>query len=166
MSVKLEHQVKSIAKDLGFEDCRFARAQKASHAEEFQDWLDDDKHGDMEWMAKNPERRKDPSLLFEGAKTVIVLALNYFPKELSNLKKNGVGKFAKYAWGNDYHDVIDKKLIRFSKALEKLGGEQKFYVDYGPILERDFATDSGVGWNGKSTVQIHPKLGTWFSSQN
>ena len=51
MSVKLEDQVKSIAKDLGFEDCRFARAQKASHAEEFQDWLDDDKHGDMEWMA-------------------------------------------------------------------------------------------------------------------
>ena len=85
MSVKLEDQVKSIAKDLGFEDCRFARAQKASHAEEFQDWLDDDKHGDMEWMAKNPERRKDPSLLFKGAKTVIVLALNYFPKELSNL---------------------------------------------------------------------------------
>ena len=162
MSVNLEDQVKSIAKDLGFEDCRFARAQKASHAEEFQDWLDDDKHGDMEWMAKNPERRKDPSLLFEGAKTVIVLALNYFPKELSNLKKNGVGKFAKYAWGNDYHDVIDKKLIRFSKALKKLGGEQRFYVDYGPLLERDFATDSGVGWNGKSTVQIHPKLGTWF----
>ena len=60
MSVNLEDQVKSIAKDLGFEDCRFARAQKASHAEEFQDWLDDDKHGDMEWMAKNPERRKDP----------------------------------------------------------------------------------------------------------
>ena len=84
MSVKLEDQVKSIAKDLGFEDCRFARAQKASHAEEFQDWLDDDKHGDMEWMAKNPERRKNPSLLFEGAKTVIVLALNYFPKESSN----------------------------------------------------------------------------------
>ena len=85
MSVKLEDQVKSIAKDLGFEDCRFARAQKASHAEEFQDWLDDDKHGDMEWMAKNPERRKNPSLLFEGAKTVIVLALNYFPKESSTV---------------------------------------------------------------------------------
>ena len=77
MSVKLEDQVKSIAKDLGFEDCRFARAQKASHAEEFQDWLDDDKHGDMEWMAKNPERRKDPSLLFEGAKKpTLFFALN------------------------------------------------------------------------------------------
>lgn len=162
MPTSLEDQVRLIAKDLGFEDCRFARAKRASHAEEFQEWLDEGKQGDMKWMENNPERRKDPSLLFDGAKTVVVLAVNYFPKESSKLDKKRVGKFAKYAWGDDYHNVIDKKLIQFSRSLEKLGGKQKFYVDYGPILERDFATDSGVGWNGKSTVQIHPKLGTWF----
>ena len=162
MAMELEEKVKLIAKDLGFDDCRFTKAKEATHAQEFQKWLNEDKNGDMEWMENNPERRKDPRLLVEGASTVIVLALNYFPTEKVELNKSGVGRFAKYAWGNDYHNVIDKKLKNFAKALEELGGEQRFYVDYGPILERDFATDAGVGWNGKSTVQIHPKLGTWF----
>ncbi|MEC7638617.1 MAG: QueG-associated DUF1730 domain-containing protein, partial [Verrucomicrobiota bacterium] len=101
MPTSLEDQVRLIAKDLGFEDCRFARAKRASHAEEFQEWLDEGKQGDMKWMENNPERRKDPSLLFDGAKTVVVLAVNYFPKESSKLDKKGVGKFAKYAWGDD-----------------------------------------------------------------
>ena len=162
MAMMLEEKVKLIAQDLGFDDCKFTRAKEASHSQEFQKWLDENKNGDMEWMENNPERRKDPRLLLQGASTVIVLALNYFPIDKGVSNKSGIGRFAKYAWGNDYHDVIDKKLKNFAKALEELGGEQRFYVDYGPILERDFATDAGVGWNGKSTVQIHPKLGTWF----
>ena len=107
MAMELEEKVKLIAKDLGFDDCRFTKAKEATHAQEFQKWLNEDKNGDMEWMENNPERRKDPRLLVEGASTVIVLALNYFPLEKVDLNKSGVGRFAKYAWGNDYHNVID-----------------------------------------------------------
>lgn len=166
MSGTLEDRIRSIASGLGFEDCRFTPAGKAAHADVFQSWIDAGEHGDMEWMQKSPERRKDPRLLVEGAKTVIVLALNYFPgedpvaKDLSPGMRPG--RFARYATGSDYHLVIDRKLKAFSRELEALGGVQRFYVDYGPVLERDFATDAGLGWSGKSTMQIHPKLGTWF----
>ena len=162
----LESKVRAIASGLGFDDCRFTPARRAAHADDFQSWIDAGKHGDMEWMQKSPERRKDPRLLVEGAKTVIVLALNYFPggDSVAGNPEPGVrsGRFARYAMGSDYHLVIDKKLKAFSRELETLGGAQRFYVDYGPVLERDFATDAGLGWNGKSTVQIHPRLGTWF----
>ena len=119
----------------------------------------------MAWMEKAPERRRDPRLLVEGAKTVIVLALNYCPPGEGGDRGSEIGvrgTFARYAWGEDYHLVVDKKLKAFARELRELGGEQRFYVDYGPVLERDFASAAGVGWNGKSTVQIHPKLGTWF----
>ena len=162
MALELENKVRSIATDLGFDECRFSVAKEASHADRFQAWLDDGQNGDMEWMERSPERRKDPRLLLEEARTVIVLAINYYPSRSEPQPKDNLGRFAKYAWGEDYHLVVDKKLKAFAGALEEFGGKQKFYVDYGPILERDFATDSGLGWNGKSTVQIHPSLGTWF----
>ena len=162
----LENKVRAIASGLGFDDCRFTPARKATHAEVFQSWIDAEEHGDMEWMRKSPERRKDPRLLVEGARTVIVLALNYFPGEDPPAEdlSPGIrpGRFARYAAGSDYHLVIDRKLKAFSRELEALGGVQRFYVDYGPVLERDFATDAGLGWSGKSTMQIHPRLGTWF----
>ncbi|MEC9036050.1 MAG: tRNA epoxyqueuosine(34) reductase QueG [Verrucomicrobiota bacterium] len=162
MALELENKVRSIAKDLGFDECRFSLAKEASHANQFQDWLDEGKNGDMKWMERSPERRKDPRHLLKEAKTVIVLAINYYPSRSDPRSSDKLGRFAKYAWGEDYHLVVDKKLKAFSAALKDLGGEQRFYVDYGPILERDFATDSGLGWNGKSTVQIHQSLGTWF----
>jgi epoxyqueuosine reductase len=170
MPESLESQVRAIAAGLGFDECRFAEAREARHGEALQEWLDKGEHGDMAWMEKAPERRRDPRLLVEGANTVIVLALNYAPQGVGEevisdpLSEDSgkTGLFARYAWGEDYHLVIDKKLKAFARELEGLGGEQRFYVDYGPVLERDFASDAGLGWNGKSTVQIHPKLGTWF----
>ena len=180
MPEALEDKVRAIAGRLGFDECRFAAAGEAAHADKFQEWLDAGEHGDMAWMAKSPERRKDPRLLVDGARTVIVLALNYCPQEDGDrgsgnrgqesgsrgvpfvAQRAKKGKFARYAWGDDYHLIVDKKLKAFARELEALGGEQRFYVDYGPVLERDFASASGLGWNGKSTVQIHPRLGTWF----
>ncbi len=72
------------------------------------------------------------------------------------------GRIARYAWNNDYHDLIDKMLKAVNSFLESRGGTQRFYVDTGPVLERDFASESGLGWGGKSTMQIHRSLGTWF----
>ncbi|WP_338288502.1 tRNA epoxyqueuosine(34) reductase QueG [Luteolibacter sp. LG18] len=154
--------VKAIARELGFDDCRIAVAKEATHAEAFREWIGEGCHGDMAWMEKTPHRRCDPREVLPGCKAVICLALNYFPGR-SPLPEGDPGyKIARYSWNEDYHDVILKKLKAFDVELAKLGGIQRYYVDTGPVLERDFATDAGLGWSGKSTLQIHRRLGTWF----
>ena len=158
-----EAQVKHWAAEAGFDDCRFAKAGTASHAQEFLNWIEHGKHGEMAWLERNPHRRCDPREVLPGCRTVICLALNYFPGD-SPFPENHPGgyRIARYAWNNDYHDLIEKKLRELDQKLQTLGGTQKFYVDTGPVLERDFASDAGLGWNGKSTMQIHRRLGTWF----
>jgi epoxyqueuosine reductase len=154
----LRDRIAAEAAALGFDDCRIAPAAKALHAEEFLAWLADGRHATMEWLARNPERRTDPQQVLPGAKSIIVLATNYYVAA----KPAGRGRFARYAWGDDYHDVLGKRLKQFDQTLIELGGTQRPYVDTGPVLERDAASESGLGWNGKSTVQIHRHLGTWF----
>jgi len=154
----LRQAVAAEAAALGFDDCRIAPASRARHAEEFLAWLAQGRHATMEWLARNPERRVDPQQVLPGARSIIVLGTNYFVEGQPAAR----GRFARYAWGDDYHDVIEKRLKRFNEVLTGLGGSQRPYVDTGPILERDFASEAGLGWNGKSTVQIHRRLGTWF----
>ena len=158
-----EAQVKHWAAEAGFDDCRFAKAGTASHAKEFLNWIEHGKHGEMAWLERNPHRRCDPREVLPGCRTVICLALNYFPGK-NPFPENHPGgyRIARYAWNNDYHDLIEKNLRELDQKLQTLGGTQKFYVDTGPVLERDFASDAGLGWNGKSTMQIHRRLGTWF----
>lgn len=154
----LVDQIRRLAAQLGFDDCRIASAHDATHAEEFREWIEEGCHGNMEWLARNPDRRTKPREVLPGASSIIVLALNYYVDH----QEEGRGRIARYAWGNDYHDVIEKRLKQFNQELEAMGGRQRYYVDTGPVLERDFATDAGLGWNGKSTMQIHRGLGTWF----
>jgi len=156
-------QVKQWAAELGFDDCRIARAREATHAAEFQQWIADGKHGDMAWMERAPERRTDPREVLPGCKSLICLALNYYPgRSPFHDAHPGGYRIARYAWNEDYHDMIWANLKTFDEKLATLGGTQRYYVDTGPVLERDFASDAGLGWNGKSTVQIHRRLGTWF----
>lgn len=159
----LVDQVREIARDLGFDDCRIASARMASHVDAYHKWLEDGCHADMAWMARNPERRADPRVVLEGCRSVICLAMNYYPGR-NPFKDSSPGRYqiARYAWNDDYHDLIGKKLKSFVARLAEMGGNHRPYVDTGPVLERDFANDSGLGWNGKSTVQIHRRLGTWF----
>lgn len=156
--------VKTIAASLGLADCRIASlTDPAPHAGEFQSWLDAGHHGTMQWMEKTPHRRKDPREVLPGAKSIIVVALNYYqdaPEPPSSHPARGT--IAQYAHGDDYHAVLDGKLTDLCHYLETCGGIQKCYADTGPILERDWATAAGLGWNGKSTVQIHPRLGCYF----
>ena len=161
---ELKSNVRYIAEQLGFDACRVAAVNgPAGHAEEFQQWVDAGLYGDMEWLARNPHRRKDPREVLAGVKSVIVVALNYFQGPAPESAMDGAtGRIARYAWGEDYHDLMDDKFREFCTYLEELGGTQKLYVDTGPVLERDWATSAGLGWNGKSTVQIHPQLGAWF----
>jgi epoxyqueuosine reductase len=155
--------IKSWAAELGFDDCRIARAAEATHAEDFRRWLADGNHAEMAWMERTPERRCDPREVLPGCRSLICLAMNYFPGD-SPFPQNHPGgyRIARYAWNEDYHDLIDLRLKEFVGKLSSLGGNHKPYVDTGPVLERDFATDAGLGWNGKSTLQIHRRLGTWF----
>lgn len=149
------------ARALGFDDCRIAPAQPAAHREIYAQWIAEGKHGDMAWMARNVERRSDPRIVLPGAQSVIVLALNYYQGTPSDFPPPSY-RIARYAWNDDYHDLVEKKLRELDAFLTAHGGTQKPYVDTGPVLERDFASEAGLGWGGKSTVQIHRHLGTWF----
>lgn len=156
----LKQELVKLALAAGFGDCRIAVAEPAAHRALFEQWIAEGKHGDMAWMARNMERRGDPRVVLPGAKSVIVLAMNYFP----GARQPGAmeGKIARYAWNDDYHELIAAKLRMLDDLLVAHGGTQKCYVDTGPVLERDFANESGLGWNGRSTMQIHRTLGTWF----
>ncbi len=160
---EMESQIKAWAAELGFDDCRIARAGEASHANEFRSWLDEGKHGGMAWLERTPERRCDPCEVLPGCKSLVCLAMNYFPGRTPFPEdQDGGYRIARYAWNDDYHDLIETRLRELDFKMQSLGGTQKPYVDTGPVLERDFATDAGLGWNGKSTMQIHRRLGTWF----
>ena len=109
----------------------------------------------------------DPEQVLPGARSVIVLAMNYWQGEEGNPKfeseiRRRRGRFARYAWGDDYHDLIEGRLRELDRWLAGQGGTQKCYVDTGPVLERDFAALAGAGWHGKSTMLISRELGTWF----
>jgi len=145
---------------LGFDVCRVASAEKPQHAEEFRKWLGEEKHGDMTWLARNADRRTDPNLVLPGARSIIVLGMNYWQRDAQKNQK--FGRIARYAWGDDYHDIIEPRLWQIDAWLQTHGGAHRQYVDTGPVLERDFAARAGAGWQGKSTMLIHPKLGTWL----
>jgi epoxyqueuosine reductase len=166
-------QVTALAHELGFNLCRFAKAETPEHAAEFRGWLDRGDAGEMNYLARNAQRRCDPQQILPDAKTVIVLALNYFQgKEsvaaaLSAAKGAAgtaatTGRIARYAWGDDYHGLIEKKLAVIDQFLRQRGGRQKCYVDTGPMLERDHGATAGIGWQGKSTMLLNREFGTWF----
>ncbi len=147
------------AHTLGFDICRVASAQKPPHAAEFRAWLGEEKHGDMAWLARNADRRTAPDLVLPGVRSIVALGMNYWQPSPT---PSHTGRIARYAWGDDYHDIIEPRLWQLDEWMKKHGGKQRQYVDTGPVLERDFAAVSGLGWQGKSTMLIHPKLGTWL----
>ncbi|MEO6740284.1 MAG: tRNA epoxyqueuosine(34) reductase QueG [Chthoniobacteraceae bacterium] len=150
------------AHTIGFDVCRVAPAEKPPHAAEFREWLGEEMHGEMAWLERNADRRTDPDLVLPGARSIIVLGMNYWNRDPAANPQSTSGRIARYAWGDDYHDIIEPRLWQLDAWLQKHGGAQRQYVDTGPVLERDFAALSGLGWQGKSTMLIHPKLGTWL----
>ena len=148
------------ARELGFDSCRIASARAPRHANEFRAWLEAGAAGDMQWMERGAEKRCDPQQVLPGARSIVVVALNYWQGEQESSGEKG--RIARYAWGDDYHDLMLAKLEKLSAFLSELGGTQKCYVDTGPVLERDHAAEAGIGWHGKSTMLIDTNLGTWF----
>jgi epoxyqueuosine reductase len=160
---ELKRQLVEFAREVGFDSCRVATCAPPPHANEFRDWLRDGAAGEMGYMSRGEEKRCDPEKILPGARSIVVLALNYFQGEQSRQSRTAAkGRIARYAWGEDYHDLIAAKLKRVDSFLSGFGGEQKCYVDTGPILERDYAAQAGIGWHGKSTMLLDQRLGTWF----
>src|SRR5947209_18594728 len=102
----------------------------------------------MKYMVSGKEKRRDPQKVLSGAKSIVVLALNYFQGAQARRSQTAAtGRVARYAWGDDYHDVVAAMLRKIDSFLRQFGGAQKCYVDTGPILERDHAASAGIGWH-------------------
>jgi epoxyqueuosine reductase len=155
-----KEELRALAREEGFALCGFARGGRAPHAEALEAWLQDGRQASMEWMQRTAEERGNPERVLPGVRTVVVLATNYFHDDLPSTMQPG--RIARYAWSNDYHEIIRPRLEKLAESMAESGGTQRCFVDSGPVLERDWAAACGVSWPGKSTMGIHPELGTWF----
>lgn len=162
----MKEQIRQRALELGFDDCRFTTAAPPDHAETFRHWIAKGQHGEMEWIARNADKRAEPQRVLAQAKSVISLAVSYVQGPKSEAPDSeAVGVVARYAQFTDYHDVIAERLRTLTAFVnERGGGETRslWYVDTGPVLERDLAQRAGLGFVGKHTNLISRKLGNWI----
>ena len=162
----LSERVKGMALALGFDLAGVARAEPTPETRFLRDWLDRGFAGDMGYLSRRAEERMDPRRVLEGARSVVAVGLVYDPGETAAAKpttKDGV--VARYAGGDDYHDVLGERLRALESGLEALAGRPvraRSYVDTGPVQERVFAAYAGLGWIGKNTCLIHPRLGSYL----
>lgn len=157
-TVLLEQRVKQRANELGFEPVGIARLGQAETYGAFVQWLEKGYSGEMTYLPRGAAQRRDTRLPVPGARSAIIVGLDYGGKQPS-------GPIARYARGDDYHDVMLARLDELHVWLERERGHDivgKAYVDTGPILERDLAQRSGLGWIGKNTMLIDPKRGSFF----
>jgi epoxyqueuosine reductase len=165
--VSVKEEIRRRALELGFDACGFAAAQPPPHAPEFNAWLAAGRHGEMAWLPRNAPKRSDPSQVLPGARSVIALAVNYNPPPPpppAPSPASGAGAVARYAQHADYHDILGARLAALSTFVQDQapGSRSLWYVDTGPILERDFAERAGLGFIGKHTNVISRRLGNWI----
>lgn len=155
----LRKSIEDFARKIGFDLVGFSPAKiEDKYLQPFEDWLKKGRNGTMEYM-KKIEQRRDLSQILPGAKSVIVLAMNYY-NEQTPLRK-GSGRIARYAPGRDYHKIIKKLSNQLRQHIEGLGAVARAYVDTGPILERALAEQAGLGRIGKNTCLITKEYGSW-----
>ncbi len=159
----LSQLIVSKATEIGFHKVGIVRADSlVPESERLREWLASGFHGEMAWMEREPEKRGDPRLLFPPARSVIVVALNYYtPQEHSD--DPSTGKISRYAWGDDYHDVMRGKLevlAEFVRSFDE-SAETKICVDTAPIMDKAWAVRAGLGWLGKHSNVITTDYGSW-----
>ena len=157
-AASLETRIKQRARELGFDPVGITTLGPARTWDKFKAWLDAGYAGEMAYLPRGAEKRRDTRLPFEGARSAVVVALNYGGKQPP-------GTIARYARGNDYHDVMTARLDSLHSWIESALGRDvraKPYVDTGPILERDLAQRAGLGWIGKNTMLLSPRHGSFF----
>lgn len=161
----MKEQIVSRARALGFDDCRVTTAAPPPHAAEFQNWLAQGRHGAMGYLERNAFKRVDPALVLAGARSLISLATAYSPQCTTAVGGEPRGLIARYARHADYHDILAGKLQDLAQFVNLLGGpatKSLWYLDTGPLLERDLAQRAGLGFVGKHTNLISRSLGNWF----
>jgi epoxyqueuosine reductase len=162
----LSARIKSEAQRLGFELVGFSPAKVSPHEESFVQWLRRGFAGEMDYLKRSEEVRRNPLTLMPWAVSVVSVGMNYFtPFIRPEVSPEPQGWISRYAWGDDYHDVIKNRLERLLELVRDGHDgrvEGRVFVDSGPVLERGFAGVAGIGWIGKNTHLISPKRGSWF----
>jgi len=160
---QLTRAIKNYAHALGFQYCGISKAEFLSEeAPLLEKWLNTQKHGLMAYMEKYFDMRLNPKLLVEGAESIISVLLNYYPQNPKH--KDANAKIAKYAWGEDYHFVIKDKLHLLFEYIKTLipDVQGRAFVDSAPVMDKVWAKKSGLGWIGKHSNLIVPKVGSFF----
>lgn len=167
MKSTLTQQIHSRSKELGFELVGISPAKESETIELYRKWIENGYAGKMGYLERHLPLKVDPRTLLKETKSVISLAMNYYtvdpPKELSEDQSRG--QISRYAWGDDYHDVIRdrlQQLVDYIKTMAESELKSRVFVDSGPILEREYAEKSGLGWIGKNTNLINWQKGSWY----
>lgn len=159
----ITHFIKASAIDLGFSFCGFAKAEfLEKEAPRLEEWLKRGYQGKMSYLDNHFDKRLDPTLLVPGAKSVVSLIYNYYPKK--DLAQDDNLKIAKYAYGEDYHFVVKEKLKTLITSIQEKVGEVsgRAFVDSAPVMERAWAQKSGLGWIGKNSLLLNRSAGSFF----
>ena len=156
-----------MGRELGFDDVGIAPAGPHPEMGFFEEWLNRGYHGEMKYMFRHRRRRMNPDRTLRGVKNVIVCTYGYdtkHPRSTEVMDDPSRGWISRYAWGDDYHDVMEPMLVSWVERLNAAAPGHSFrhYVDHGPVLEKVFARYAGIGWMGKNTNIIHPKRGSYF----
>ncbi|MCB0838745.1 MAG: tRNA epoxyqueuosine(34) reductase QueG [Bacteroidetes bacterium] len=161
----LTQKIKAAGYELGFDMVGVSEATfLKEEARDLEQWLREGKHGKMAYMENYFDKRVDPRLLVEGAQSVISLIHNYFP-ETEDCQPKNAPKISTYAWGEDYHKVLKRKLYQLFTQIQAWVGAEvpgRVFVDSAPVMDKAWAKRSGLGWIGKHTNLITPKRGSWF----
>ena len=162
----MKTQIFNRARELGFDTVAITSPDLPVHAPQgLQEFLDNNHHGDMTWMAEKQDRRADPRTLWPEVQSIIVLGHNYAPETnpLEKLAQKNIGNISCYALNQDYHDVIKKKLKTLARwVAEEYGCEVKVFVDTAPVMEKPLAEAAGIGWQGKHTCLVSREFGSWL----
>ncbi|HSZ73464.1 MAG TPA: tRNA epoxyqueuosine(34) reductase QueG [Rhizomicrobium sp.] len=166
MPNSISDRIRQRARDGGFDAVRFARAEATIEASQhLATFLAEGRHGTMDWLARNADRRADPVTLWPDARSIIMLGANYAPKgdALENFAFPERGNISVYARGDDYHDVLKTKLKRLAQSIvTEFGGDVKVFIDTAPVMEKPLAQAAGLGWQGKHTNLVSREFGSWL----
>jgi len=164
---RLQNKITEWASELGFQQVGFSGVDLSEHEVKFEQWLEQDYHGDMGYMDKHGRKRSRPAELEPGTKSVISVRMDYLPPNASfakTLKNSQLANISRYAVGRDYHKLMRKRLANLAKKISGQNPSMNYrvFVDSAPVLERAIAENSGLGWIGKNTMLINEKAGSWF----
>ncbi|HUG42729.1 MAG TPA: tRNA epoxyqueuosine(34) reductase QueG [Acidobacteriota bacterium] len=159
----LTRRIRSIASELGFEAVGIAPIE-ALPGDPLDEWLTRNYHGEMQYMARNRDKRLDPRLIFPEARSMVSVALSYGDLQEQPYEEPDRGVISKYAQGEDYHLILEDRLHKLLKRIREIAPEAdgRIYVDTGPVMDKAWASRSGIGWLGKHTNILSRALGSWF----